>query len=71
MRINKEKIAIMDHTVHRAAGGVYCGDSRDMQEMVDDGLMESAGKKSFVPSEYFRITARGRGVLQAGTDGAE
>jgi hypothetical protein len=60
MKLNKEQLAILDHVVNRAAGDVYCGDSPDMQVLVKQGMMKSAGMKSFVPDEYFRITDKGR-----------
>jgi len=62
--MNREQLAILDHTAHRAAGGFYCGDSPDMQELVKDGLMVSAGRKSFVPDEYFRMTGKGREAMR-------
>jgi len=61
--INQEQKEILDHTMHRAANGLYCGDSEDMQDLVKKGLMVSAGKKSFVPDEYFKITEKGRKVF--------
>jgi len=64
MKLNKEQISIMNHTAHRADGGYYCGDSPDMKELVQLGLMESAGIKSFVPDEYFKMTSKGREVLK-------
>jgi hypothetical protein len=64
MLLSNEHLEIMRHTRDRAAGGFYCGDSAEMQELVAAGLMESAGRKSFVPSEYFRLTAAGRASLQ-------
>jgi len=63
-QLNKEQLAILDHTAHRAAGGLYCGDSPDLQALVDMGLMVSAGRKTFVPDEYFRLTSQGRSVLR-------
>jgi len=66
MKLNREQLDILDHTEHRAAYGLFCGDSPDMQELVKDGLMVSAGRKSFVPDEYFRITGKGRGALREG-----
>lgn len=63
-RLNKEQLAILDHTAHRAAGGLYCGDSPDMQKLIEAGLMVSAGCKSFVPDEYFRMTDKGHEVLR-------
>ena len=65
MELNSEQVAILDHTAHRAAGGFYCGDSPDMQKLVEAGLMVSAGKKSFVPDEYFRMTGLGRDIVRA------
>jgi hypothetical protein len=64
MELNKEQIAILYHTTHRAAGGFYCGDSPDMRELMAEGLMVSVGRKSFVPDEYFRITNKGRKALE-------
>lgn len=62
--MNSEQIAILDHTVSRAANGLYCGDSPDMQELVSSGFMVSAGKTSFCPDEYFRITRKGKNALR-------
>jgi hypothetical protein len=61
--LSKECLSILDHTVCRAAQGRYCGDSPEMQILVSMGLMESAGKVSWVPDEYFHITEEGRRVL--------
>lgn len=63
-KLNVEQLEIMRHTANRAAGGLYCGDSHDMQKLVARGLMEPAGQKSFVPDPYFRLTANGRAVLR-------
>lgn len=63
MTLTKKHIDIMEHTLDRAAGGYFCGDSREMQELVADGLMAYAGRKSFVPDPYFQLTEKGRGVL--------
>ena len=60
MKLNKEQKEILDHTLHRAANGLYCGDSKDMQILVKLGLMVCVGKKSFVPEEYYQITGAGR-----------
>ena len=65
MDLNKEQLAILDHAVHRASGGLYCGDSQDMQALVSVGLMRSAGRKAFVPDEYFRITSKGIEFIKA------
>ena len=58
--MNKEERAILDHTVSGASGGMYCGDSPEMQNLLRLGFMVSVGRKSFVPDEYFAITSKGR-----------
>ena len=58
------QISILDHTVNRAAFGLYCGGGKDMDALVSSGLMGPAGRKSFVPDEYFRITEAGRNALR-------
>ena len=63
MELSKEQVAIMHHTACRAVAGLYCGDSPDMQKLVEAGLMECAGQKSFVPDPYFRLTGKGREAL--------
>jgi hypothetical protein len=35
-----------------------------MQKLIEAGLMVSAGCKSFVPDEYFRMTDKGHEVLR-------
>lgn len=67
MELSKEHIWIMEHTRDRAAGGLYCGDSPEMQELVAAGLMDCAGNKSFVPEPYFSLTSKGRKVLRETT----
>jgi len=62
--ISAAQVEILDHTARRAAGGLYCGDSPDMQALVAVGMMKSAGYKPFVPDEYFCITEKGREALQ-------
>jgi hypothetical protein len=63
--LTEEHMEIMRHTRDRAAGGFFCGDSPQMRELVAKGLMVSAGWKSFVPDEYFRLTEKGRETLRA------
>lgn len=58
--LSKEHVAIMEHTRNGAAGGRYCGSSKEMQDLVGWGYMESIGRVSWVPSEYFQLTAKGR-----------
>ena len=62
--LSPEEFDILYHTEHRAAGGVYCGAPKAMEALVAAGLMESAGRKPFVPDEYFCITAAGREALR-------
>lgn len=63
MITNKQR-EILEHTAYRAADGLYCGDSEDVQKLVKLGLLVSAGKKSFVPDEYFQLTALGCTALK-------
>jgi len=63
--ITPAQLDILDHTEHRAAGGYYCGGGPDMDALVAAGLMEYAGRKSFVPDAYYRITSKGRAVLRS------
>ena len=65
MELTKSQKEILEHTVNRAANGNYCGDSDDMQALVVMGLMRSVGKTSFCPDEYFKITPKGREVLNS------
>ena len=64
LELTREQRDILYHTEHRAAGGFYCGGGKEMDTLVAAGLMESAGRKSFVPDEYFRITSKGRAALR-------
>ena len=61
---DRYQMDILWHTEHRAAGGLYCGGGPDVDALVEAGLMEYAGRKSFVPDPYYRITAAGREVLR-------
>ena len=63
--LNREQREILYHTEHRAAGGYYCGGGKDMDALVAAGLMEYAGRKSFVPDPYYKITSKGRAALRA------
>jgi len=60
MELNNEQKAIIEHTIKN---GLFCGGGKDMDELCDAGLMEYAGKKSFVPDPYYRITAKGEKVV--------
>ena len=58
--LSKEQIDIMRHTHNRSANGNYCGDSEAMKMLVAMGLMQSVGRASFCPDEYFSLTGAGR-----------
>jgi len=70
LKLSKQHIGILDHTLHRAANQQFCGDSPAMQELVEAGLMRSLGRKSFAPDEYFGITRAGRTALAITSTGA-
>ena len=63
-KLTKNQIEILDHTYHRAAHKMFCGDSKDMQILCKRKLMAQVGHKSFVPEPYFTITTQGIKVLR-------
>jgi hypothetical protein len=65
MYLTQEQIAILNHTAHRAAAGRYCGNSPDMQGLVELGLMRSIGKAAWCHDEFFVMTGAGREALKA------
>ena len=65
MTLTREQVSILDHTLRRASvPGHYCGGGPDMDVLVAAGLMESAGRVSWVPDEYFRIRPAGKAFLR-------
>ena len=60
MILNEEQKSILNHT---AKNEMFCGGSVDMDILCQQKLMEFAGRKSFVPDPYFRITSKGRKAL--------
>ncbi len=54
---------ILDHTMHHTANGLYCGDSREMQDLVMAGFMTPMGSKSFCPDPYFSVSCIGRAAF--------
>lgn len=60
MELTNEHIAILEHT---QKNGLFCGDSKEMQELCGLKMMEFAGRKSFVPDPYFRLLPDGKSVL--------
>ena len=63
LKLNDEHIAIMRHTATRAARGMYCGDSPEMKELTEAGLMVCMGKPSYCHDPYFSLTPAGRARL--------
>lgn len=61
--LTQNQFNILEHTAYRAAGGFYCGDSTDMQVLVDRGLMVYAGTKGFCDDKYFKLTDLGHQML--------
>lgn len=61
MKLSNEHLGILKHTI--SGNRLFCGNSKEMEELCKEGLMESVGKKSFVPEEYFTITRKGIEVL--------
>jgi hypothetical protein len=62
--LTSEHFDILYHTQYVAAGGLYCGGGKEMDELEAQGLMQFIGRKSFVPDPYYGITAAGRKVLR-------
>jgi len=60
MELTKEHIDILKHTKNN---GYYCGDSKEVQELCDLKMMEFAGRKSFVPDPYFKLSKDGLSTL--------
>lgn len=57
MELNSEQKAIIEHTIKN---GLFCGDSPDMEALLTLGLIEYAGKKSYVSDVYYNVTRAGR-----------
>lgn len=61
MELTQEHFGILKHT---QKNGLFCGDSKEMQELCEGKLMEYAGRKPFVPDPYFRLGPDGPGMLE-------
>lgn len=61
MEITQEHISILEHAEKH---GLFCGDSKEMQELCEFKMMEFAGRKSFVPDPYFKIMPDGKSALE-------
>lgn len=60
MELNDEQKAIIEHTIKN---GLFCGGSKDMDELCELGFMKFVGEKPFVPDPYYRVTTAGRQAL--------
>ena len=67
--LTEEQISIMDHTVHRAAGGRYCGGGKDMDRLVELGYMQYIGTPAWADDPFYSITSKGREALRAAGGG--
>ena len=63
--LNSEQRGILYHTLHRAAGGRYCGGSPDMNRLVELGYMQKLGKPEWTVDYYYGITSAGKRALRA------
>ena len=61
MKLTIEHIEILKHT---EKNGLFCGDSKEMQDLLGLKMMEYAGRKSFVPDPYFRLMNDGKTALE-------
>ncbi len=55
--LNKEQIAILDHT---EKNGRYCGNSKDMAYLCERGLMKYIARLTMIPDPYYGITREGK-----------
>jgi hypothetical protein len=62
VQLTREHFEILDHTLKRAPAGRYCGGSTAMSQLVECGLMQSAGRAQWCPDEFFTITGYGQQV---------
>ena len=62
MLINEEQMEILKHANKNQ--GMFCGGGKQMDILCQNELMEFAGRKSFVPDPYYRITTKGRNVIK-------
>lgn len=63
MDLTKEHIEILKHTAYRAARHMYCGDSPEMQELVEAGYMKYLGTVAWCEDKFFTITPNGLTLL--------
>ena len=59
-KLEPEQIEILHHAEQVK---FYCGGSKEMDVLVENGYMREAGKKSFVPDMYYQLTGKGKQAL--------
>ena len=62
MEITEEHIEILTHA--KRNNRMFCGDSKEMQDLCKLQMMEYIGQKSFVPDPYFKITKDGMTYIE-------
>ncbi len=60
MKLNREQKSILEHTNKNSR---YCGGSKDMTILCENGLMEYIGRLFFVPDPYYKITKKGKNLI--------
>ena len=60
MELTNEHIEILKHT---QKVGLFCGGSKEMDDLCEVKMMEYVGKKPFVPDPYYRLTKDGISAL--------
>ena len=60
MEITNEHIEILKHA---SKNGLFCGDSKEIQELCEFKMMEFAGRKSFVPDPFFKLMPDGESLI--------
>ena len=58
--LTAEQREILEHSVHRAPQGRYCGGGEVVEGMVDIGLMRRLPKVEWTPDTFYVITDKGR-----------
>jgi hypothetical protein len=66
--LTRAQVAILHHTVNRAAGHRYCGGGKTMDQLVEMGLMELIGYTAWCPDPYYGITTKGLAALRHNAD---
>ena len=61
MELTTEHKAILEHT---RINGRFCGNSKEMDELVEEGYMSYLGKAAWCPDPYFQITRKGIDIIQ-------